>query len=293
MYSVMLAAMLTTTSATPEWGCHGCYGCSGCHSCYGCSGYTYCHGCCGGCYGYSCNAFSWGCSCYGCGCSGCSCYGCWGCGGCSCSGFFCSGSYLGGPSFQSVGGCACTGPSFSVFSHVPYYSSCCCGCCGGCFGCSCCGCCGGIVVSPPPAVDEKPAAGGSAAATAARIKALEEELRALKERMPPGQPGGVKPPRKPANDEANDLTAAPAHVVIKLPADARLFVDDQPCPLTSDTRSFDTPELRPGEVYFYTIRAEVVRNGKPVTASRRATLRAGKETVVEFGDLAPRLTAGR
>ena len=39
MYSVMLAAMLTTTSATPEWGCHGCYGCSG---------YTYCHGCCGG-----------------------------------------------------------------------------------------------------------------------------------------------------------------------------------------------------------------------------------------------------
>ena len=50
MYSVMLAAMLTTTSATPEWGCHGCY------SCHGCSGYSFCHGC-YGCYG--------GWSCYG------------------------------------------------------------------------------------------------------------------------------------------------------------------------------------------------------------------------------------
>src|SRR5262249_4636737 len=95
MYSVMLAAMLTRTSAAPDWGCHGC------HSCYSCSGYSYCHGC-FGCHGYyGCNAFScscycscscgcWGChSCYSCGCWGCSCWGCYGCS-CSCS-CFCSG----------------------------------------------------------------------------------------------------------------------------------------------------------------------------------------------------------
>src|SRR5262245_2417760 len=62
MYSVVLAAVLTTGANTPEWG-HGCFGCHGCHGCFGC---------------YGGNAFS----CYGCG--GCfGCYGCYGCyGGC-------------------------------------------------------------------------------------------------------------------------------------------------------------------------------------------------------------------
>lgn len=242
MYSVMLAAMLTTTSATPEWGCYGC------HGCYGCTGYSSWHGChgCSGCYGY--NAFSS--SCYGCA-------GCWGCHGC------------------------CGG--------VMVYSSCH-GCCGGCWGChggviysSCHGCCGGVVVSPPVSY-YTPAPGHPGAST--REKALEEQIRELKERLRKLESGK---PKKP--DEVS--APAPAHVVVKLPKDARLFVDDTACPLTSATRSFDTPELSPGQAYYYTLKAEVTRDGRAVTESKRVVVRAGEETVVEFGDMRPAQTASR
>jgi uncharacterized protein (TIGR03000 family) len=130
------------------------------------------------------------------------------------------------------------------------------------------------------------------------MKALEEEVKALRtqnrelmdrmQRMGGGKPGGGKPV-KPEETAA----PAPAHVVIKLPQDARLFVDDQPCPLTSATRAFDTPALEPGRVYYYTLRAEVTRDGRPVTDSKRVTLRAGEESVVEFGDMGALLTVGR
>jgi uncharacterized protein (TIGR03000 family) len=82
---------------------------------------------------------------------------------------------------------------------------------------------------------------------------------------------------------------ATARVVVKLPEDARLFVDNDPCPLTSAERSFDTPELQPGVTYHYTIRAELTREGQVVKQSKRVTVRAGQETVVEFGEM--RLTA--
>jgi uncharacterized protein (TIGR03000 family) len=132
----------------------------------------------------------------------------------------------------------------------------------------------------------KPAAPG--AATDARTKALEDEVRALKEqikKLSPPKPGGGKP------EETSE--PAPAHVVVKLPEDARLFVDDKDCPLTSATRSFDTPLLKPGQIYYYTVRAEVTRAGRPITESKRVTLRAGEESVVEFIDLGFVQTAER
>src|SRR5262249_47349894 len=76
-----------------------------------------------------------------------------------------------------------------------------------------------------------------------------------------------------------------AHVSVKLPADARLFVDDDPCPLPGAARALDTPDLQPGVTYKYTIRAEVTRDGKTVKQSKRVTVKAGEETVVDFGDM--------
>ena len=67
-----------------------------------------------------------------------------------------------------------------------------------------------------------------------------------------------------------------ARVVVKLPEDARLFIDDDPCPLTSAKRSFDTPDLQPGVTYHYTIRVEVTRAGRAVKESKRVTVRAGR-----------------
>jgi uncharacterized protein (TIGR03000 family) len=80
---------------------------------------------------------------------------------------------------------------------------------------------------------------------------------------------------------------APAHLVIHLPADARLFVDNVFCPLTSDTRAFDTPNLPPSRKYRYTLLAEVVRNGQVVTETRTTDFEAGEEVHVEFPKLAP------
>ncbi len=107
----------------------------------------------------------------------------------------------------------------------------------------------------------------------AREKALREEVERLRQQLRQLQEAKPRPKE----------TAAPARLVVKLPADARLFVDNDPCPLTSATRSFNTPELRPGVTYQYTIRAEVARQGRTVAQSRRVIVRAGEETVVEFG----------
>jgi uncharacterized protein (TIGR03000 family) len=76
-----------------------------------------------------------------------------------------------------------------------------------------------------------------------------------------------------------------ARVTVRLPADARLFVDDVLCPLTSGERTFTTPPLRTGRVYFYTLKAEVVRDGQTRSTSRRIDVEAGKELTVEFKDL--------
>jgi uncharacterized protein (TIGR03000 family) len=96
---------------------------------------------------------------------------------------------------------------------------------------------------------------------------------------------------KPKEDEV--AAPAPARVVVTLPDDARLFVDDDPCTLTSSKRAFDTPELQPGMPYHYTLRVEVTRNGRTVKESKRVTVRAGQETVVEFGEMRPVEAASR
>ncbi len=122
--------------------------------------------------------------------------------------------------------------------------------------------------------------------TDSRTQALEAEIRALREQIRKLQGGK---PMKP--EEAS--TATTAHVIVMLPEDARLFVDETPCPLTSAKREFDTPQLTPGQEYFYTLRAEVSREGRTIARSKRVTVRAGGESVVEFGEMRAIETAGR
>lgn len=83
-----------------------------------------------------------------------------------------------------------------------------------------------------------------------------------------------------------------ARLTVKLPADARLYVDGTLCPLTTETRSFTTPELNAGQKYYYTLKAEVVREGVMRTARKRVIVEAGKDVAVEFTEL-PLQTASR
>jgi uncharacterized protein (TIGR03000 family) len=85
--------------------------------------------------------------------------------------------------------------------------------------------------------------------------------------------------------------AAPAHLTINLPADAKVFVDDVPCP--ADIRAFSTSNLRPGQKYYYDVRAEVTRSGTTMMQTQRVVMEAGQQVSVSFPQLAPVATAQR
>jgi uncharacterized protein (TIGR03000 family) len=85
-------------------------------------------------------------------------------------------------------------------------------------------------------------------------------------------------PTPPAKTE----TSARATIVVTVPADARLTVDGNPTSSTSERRTFLTPALETGADYIYTIRAEVVRDGRSVIETQRVTVRGGETTNVPF-----------
>lgn len=91
--------------------------------------------------------------------------------------------------------------------------------------------------------------------------------------------------RKARSGDSEVQVRSPAQLVVKLPREARLFVDNVACPLTSSTRSFKTPALEPGRKYFYTIRAEMVRDGQTISQSQRVIVAAGQNVNVNFGNL--------
>jgi uncharacterized protein (TIGR03000 family) len=82
-----------------------------------------------------------------------------------------------------------------------------------------------------------------------------------------------------------------AQVVVNIPADARLFVDDQLMKTTSEHRVFNTPALEDGQAYYYELRAEVMRNGQKLVQNRRITLHSGEIVETAFPDMRAALTA--
>jgi uncharacterized protein (TIGR03000 family) len=80
----------------------------------------------------------------------------------------------------------------------------------------------------------------------------------------------------------DETRAAPATIVVRLPADARLMIDGNATRSTQDVRTFESPPLQPGKTYQYTLKAEVTRDGKTVERSRDVTVRAGQQSDVTF-----------
>jgi len=96
-----------------------------------------------------------------------------------------------------------------------------------------------------------------------------------------------------AAKQVSELKAAPAKVTVQIPEDARLFVNDVLCPMTSTKRTFDTPELPVGQKFAYTLRAEANRNGQTLRAVRKVEMQAGQEVNVKFDDFEVVQTAQR
>jgi len=82
--------------------------------------------------------------------------------------------------------------------------------------------------------------------------------------------------------EVGSADAAPAFLVVTLPAEAKLTIDGSPTKLNSSERTFQTPELEPGKIFHYTLVAEVTRDGQPVTTTQKVAVQAGKETRVNL-----------
>ena len=92
---------------------------------------------------------------------------------------------------------------------------------------------------------------------------------------------------------AGDKNAAPARITVKLPEDARLWVDNVECPLTTAVRSFNTPPLERGRSYFYTMRVQLNRTGEAAGDSQRVTIAAGSQVEVDFTSVGTMRTAQR
>ena len=76
---------------------------------------------------------------------------------------------------------------------------------------------------------------------------------------------------------------ASAKVTVRLPADAKLWVDGKPTKQTGPVREFVTPPvLRAGLAYHYAFKAEWNQDGRTVTREKPATVRATGSTEVDF-----------
>ena len=236
MYSVILAAMLTTGAAEAQGWHRSAY--VGCSCSCSCAGYVVrvhpvrfhgCHGC-HGCHGY--------------------CYGCTGCGGC------------GGVYIASCGGCGgCIGSTsigYSQWGAGCYGTS----CYGGCYGGSSWGCAGVSAYAPSMPIyghSEMPAPDyGTPASTS-----IVTEAKA--------------PAAAPAPAVATSTKTA--RVVIMVPTDAKVWVDNVLCPLQGENRAFNTPTLTPGSQYSYNVSVETPDGGR---ANRRVLMTAGQTVDVDF-----------
>jgi uncharacterized protein (TIGR03000 family) len=92
------------------------------------------------------------------------------------------------------------------------------------------------------------------------------------EKVPAPKPGGEKEVAVPA----------PATIIVSLPAEAKLLIDDAATTSSSNLRVFASPSLEPGQDYYYTLKGELVSEGRTLTTSQRVKVRAGQETQVQL-----------
>jgi uncharacterized protein (TIGR03000 family) len=110
------------------------------------------------------------------------------------------------------------------------------------------------------------------------IDALRKENERLRKQLEQKKP-------KPGNEEGIS-TPISSRVTVTLPSDARLWVDNVECPLTSAIRSFDTPALDPARQYVYDLKVQFIRDGQTVTNTQRAVIVPGREVRVDFNGAA-------
>ncbi|MFO0823827.1 MAG: TIGR03000 domain-containing protein [Gemmataceae bacterium] len=96
---------------------------------------------------------------------------------------------------------------------------------------------------------------------------------------------GFRPTPESGTALVSNGATARATVVVRLPADARLFAESKPLNLTGSERKFVSPELPMGQEFVYRFRVEYEREGESVSVTKKVAIRAGGQFAVEFTDL--------
>jgi uncharacterized protein (TIGR03000 family) len=107
--------------------------------------------------------------------------------------------------------------------------------------------------------------------------------------------GSTTRPSTPVQPTAPATTDTPApaatdntaHVDVKVPADAVLWVEGTQTRQTGTLRHFVSPPLTPGRDFTYDIRAQWTQDGQPVEVTRHVPVRAGGQVLVNFLEPSP------
>jgi len=79
-----------------------------------------------------------------------------------------------------------------------------------------------------------------------------------------------------------DTATNAAHVTVRAPANARVWIGGWETPNTGAVREFDSPSLTPGKKYSYEVKAQWEENGRPVTQTQEVDVSAGARSQAVF-----------
>jgi uncharacterized protein (TIGR03000 family) len=99
---------------------------------------------------------------------------------------------------------------------------------------------------------------------------------------PPAAGPEAAPPPVKGGDKKDQVSATRAKLIVEVPADAKLYIDDQLMKTPSTRRVYSTPDLEQGQAYYYVVKVEVVRDGQVQTETKRVILRAGEVIRADF-----------
>ena len=74
-------------------------------------------------------------------------------------------------------------------------------------------------------------------------------------------------------------------VLVKMPIDAKLFVEGKSMAVKDGERTFVTPPLPTDREAMYSFKIEFTRDGETLTIAKKVNIRAGKATTVDFNDI--------
>jgi len=73
-------------------------------------------------------------------------------------------------------------------------------------------------------------------------------------------------------------------LLVKVPADAKVYLQNQRMTLTGTNRKYYSPELKRGLTYVYTVKVEIKRNGKTISRTSKTNVQAGQRIDLAFSE---------